>query len=378
MPIQPYPEIESPVWDRGLERVLANGVNLRFQPIVDLRRGLVAGYETLARFEGPPHAPPDRWFAAAEHRGVALELEERVWRGALEARNRLPLNTFLSLNASPEFLCSASCAELIGRVPSLHRLVIEVTEHRAIDDYKHLSSYLNRYREAGASLAVDDAGAGYASMNHILELRPQFVKLDRAFVTNCHKDPAKAALIEMVGRFASNLDAWLLAEGIEETAELETLVRMGVPLGQGYLLARPEEDWSEVPPRLRAVIRRITRDIDSGSTVSAVIEEAPAVSGPEAGALNDANDVVVLVDDQQRPLQVLQRSEKGWKYSTALWIKQESSVETVLRRALTRQRDERFAPLVCVNDEGVYIGIVRIDTLIVTLLGDRDPKKAAA
>ncbi len=369
MTAEPLPTIGSLAWQRALERALKAGPELHFQPIVDLRRGVVVGYETLARFAGPPYASPDKWFAAAQEHGLALNLEEQVWRQAIATLILLPQNAFLSLNASPDFLSSPACAALVESAPSLSRLVIEVTEHDAIADYERFGWHLQRYRAAGAQLAVDDAGAGYASMSHILALRPQFVKLDATFVQGCDRDPAKAALIDMVGRFAGHLDAWLLAEGIERREELDTLLRLKVPLGQGYLLARPEPDWPELPPEVRRRMRVRALDLE-GLAVRALI--APAQSIP-AGTHEPVTEdgIVVTVDQYGRPLELIHWRDGSRRVFSPMRIKGESHAEPLLRRALIRPEAERFEPLVCIDDEGVYTGILRIESLIDFLLSDR-------
>lgn len=119
-------------WEAAIHEVLADPALLRlvFQPIVDLQRGVVVGFETLSRFRGPPHAPPDEWFAAAARLGCHAEMEAHVLAAALELRDDLPPNTFLTVNLDPNLLRSPEVQELLDR--PLHRLVLEVTEHALI------------------------------------------------------------------------------------------------------------------------------------------------------------------------------------------------------------------------------------------------------
>ncbi|MET0284292.1 MAG: EAL domain-containing protein, partial [Polyangiales bacterium] len=143
---------------------------LVFQPIVDLHRQQVVGYEALSRFAGPPNATPDKWFAAAIRIGRSADLEALVIEHALAARDRLPPNCFLSINVAPEALLSAPVRALLRRRP-LARLVFELTEHSVVPDYSVLSRAITDVRDLGGFVAVDDAGAGYASLQHILALR---------------------------------------------------------------------------------------------------------------------------------------------------------------------------------------------------------------
>jgi EAL domain-containing protein (putative c-di-GMP-specific phosphodiesterase class I) len=139
-------------------------------------------------------------------------------------------------------------------------------------------------RQAGGRVAVDDAGAGYASLRHILELRPDFVKLDRSLVAAVDRDPAIIAVVQMLGDFTSRLDSWLIAEGIERLEEMDVLASLGVPLGQGYLLGRPEGPWADVPAAIGDQIRER----------AAALTPEPAAFGAEAVARSSSGDPASL------------------------------------------------------------------------------------
>ena len=245
-----------PEWAAAIRAVLDEPDRVRpvFQPIFDLQRGTVCGFEMLARFDSPLQAPPDQWFAAATRHGLGPGLEAALISAGLDARASLPENCFLAINVSPDaLLTDAVGSALAGQ--DLTRMVIEITEAAPVSDYDVLLRALAVLRDAGASIAVDDAGAGYASLNHVMQLRPDFVKLDRALVQDVDRDPAKHALVETLGVLAGRLDSWLLAEGIERPGEREVLAAMGVPLAQGFGLARPAQGWMPTrscPPRRRS------------------------------------------------------------------------------------------------------------------------------
>ena len=176
-----------------VEAVLADPTLIRpvFQPIVDLRRSAVQGYEMLARFANDPSGTPPVWLAAAERHGLANALEATLVAAGLRAREHLPRGTYLSLNVSPGALVSSEVRAVLDAVArELEQIVIEVTEQNAVDDYDELATVLDRARAAGAHVAVDDAGAGYASLQHVLRLRPEYVKLDRGLITDALADPA--------------------------------------------------------------------------------------------------------------------------------------------------------------------------------------------
>ena len=146
----------------GLDAILADPALIRpvFQPIVDLKRSTVVGFEMLARFAAEPHGTPLEWLAAAERHGMATALEAQLVELGVAARDRLPPNTFLSVNVSPEALLSAEVqGALASATGGLGRLVIEVTEQSRVEDYAELARALARSRAAGAAVAVDDTGA---------------------------------------------------------------------------------------------------------------------------------------------------------------------------------------------------------------------------
>lgn len=236
---------------RALEagvRPLLDGTGLRvvFQPIVDLSAGTTVGYEALARFSAEPRQPPDAWFAAAAEVGLGVELEMTAIARALSVLELLPANAFLTVNASAETACSAPFQEALAAMDGA-RVVVEITEHAAVANYQVLTAALAALRARGARLAVDDAGAGVASLHHILELAPEFIKLDISLTRGIHASPSRAALATALVSFGAATGAAILAEGIETPAELEALRRLGVTYGQGFLLGRPGG-----PPRGRA------------------------------------------------------------------------------------------------------------------------------
>ena len=249
---------DAAVWRLAIDRALAGDIEpeIVFQPIVDFVRGTVAGYEALARFPGPPDAGPEDWFARAVAQDRLADFEAVTMARSLTGLAALPANTFLTINVTPALLGAPALDQILALFGRLDRLVIEVTEHMVIDDYGRIRDAIGRLRAAGALFAVDDAGAGYASMRHVLALRPDFVKLDHQFVAGCDGDPARVALIEAVRGLASRLDATIVAEGVERREELDCLMRLGVPLAQGWFLGYPHATFATAEPDARQVIRR--------------------------------------------------------------------------------------------------------------------------
>lgn len=229
------------------------GPAMVFQPIIELATGKPVGFEALARFTGEPYRPPNEWFADAAEVGLGVELELSAIRGALAALDRLPFE-YLSLNAAPATVTCPALHEML-RVGVARRVVLELTEHVGVEDYTDLAEALDGLRALGVRLAVDDAGSGFSSLQHILNLRPDIIKLDRALVAGIDTDPARRALAGSLMTFGAEIGAQVVAEGIENQREQTVLRRLGVRYGQGFHLGRPAplpvaEDESAASPRL--------------------------------------------------------------------------------------------------------------------------------
>ena len=226
------------------QRLEGRGLAVHLQPIVDLESGRVVGAEALARFAPPPLRPPNHWFAAARSVGLGRELELAAVDVALTQLPLLSSDEFLSINISPDTALAPGLHHRLVRVDA-SRVVLELTEHDHVDDYGKLLPELARLRSRGVRIAADDTGAGYAGLQHLLRLEPDILKLDLDLIRGIDGDPVRRALATSMVRFAADVGADLVAEGIETEAELVTLRGLGVTLGQGYHLGRP------VPPPLQ-------------------------------------------------------------------------------------------------------------------------------
>ncbi len=219
-----------------LEAVLADGAfQPVFQPVIDLASGNIVGHEALTRFHDGTR--PDRRFADADAVGLGLDLEAACLSAAIAASSKLPEGGWLSLNVSPALLLEQ---DSLRKCLHAHRgpVVLEVTEHVAIENYAAISDAVASIG-ADVRLAVDDAGAGFASFRHILELRPDYVKLDIGLVRGIDHDDVRQALVAGIVYFSKKSGCRLIAEGIETPGERDQLRSLGVDLGQGYLLGRP-------------------------------------------------------------------------------------------------------------------------------------------
>jgi EAL domain-containing protein (putative c-di-GMP-specific phosphodiesterase class I) len=206
-----------------------------FQPVVDLETREVVGFEALTRFDDG--SPPELRFQEAAEVGAAVALEHATVGAALRAAAQLPPGVFVSVNASPALLLDSEGIEFADRDDS-RLLVLELTEREPVDDYGALARVLERF--GNVQLAVDDAGAGYASLRHILALRPSYIKLDITWLRDIENDMARQALVAGINHFAMLTNCHIIAEGVETDVQCEALRRLGIDFGQGFLFGRPE------------------------------------------------------------------------------------------------------------------------------------------
>jgi PAS domain S-box-containing protein len=233
-----------------IEALLTNRTMLTaFQPIRRLDTGDVIGVEALTRFTGPPIQSPEAWFADAASVGRGPELEFLAMETALEAAARLPTHLYVSVNLSPEACLDPRLNDIVQNSQlQAGRIVLELTERTAVADYEHLRTALARPRDSGLRIAVDDACAGFASMRHILQLKPELIKLDRHIVAGIDANHGQRTLVTAMVKFGTGIGAALIAEGIETDTELDTVTELGINAGQGYLLGQPSvhpEEWGQ-------------------------------------------------------------------------------------------------------------------------------------
>lgn len=226
-----------------------------FQPIYTLDDGRLLAVEALTRFDTTPSRPPDVWFHQAARAGLGIELELATIDAALDEAQRLPADVAVSVNTSPDTLIDPRLPALLDR--HTRPVIVEITEHAIIDDYPRLEAALRQLRRRGIQVAVDDAGAGFASLRHIVRLTPDFIKLDISLTQGLRDDPVRRALATALVQFAHTTGAQLIAEGIEHADDLETWTALGAHAAQGYLLAAPGPLTAipqQTPPRLNIAL----------------------------------------------------------------------------------------------------------------------------
>jgi EAL domain-containing protein (putative c-di-GMP-specific phosphodiesterase class I) len=232
-----------------IENILhsASHPTIVFQPIVELQTGQTVGFEALSRFRS---GTPDAWFADATQVGLGVELELKAIGRALSQLELLPPTVFLSVNLSPAVLLADELYDLIAGYDAA-RIVVELTEQTPVEDYHRCRTAIDRLRKSGVRLAVDDLGAGYASLRHVIALQPELIKLDRALADVT--DTAVYSMIQTLVGLGRLTGATIIAEGIEDAASLNLIRDLGVQLGQGWHLGTPQPLAELAGSRSRAV-----------------------------------------------------------------------------------------------------------------------------
>jgi EAL domain-containing protein (putative c-di-GMP-specific phosphodiesterase class I) len=342
-------------------------IELVAQPIVDAKRAEIVGYELLSRFQLEPRSSPDLVFAEADRQGLGAHLNEVVIRKALALAGHRPANCFITVNVEPRHLLDSRVVSTLCEPDSLAGIVIELTEHHELPDMRQLTHSLDRLRALGAIIAVDDAGSGYSGLRQLIELRPQLIKLDRALICNIDEDVAKFALVQMLGELVGRLDGWLLAEGVETENELRVLQQIGVPLLQGYFLARPGPPWVQLTQTASAALR--LRKPSSGR-----IEAARHLLEPCAVCVSDEawpeRALALRVSTEGRP-SAMRFVHDGVTYlrteAQLLRVKPTTPLAQIAERAVTRAEAFRWDPIVCIDEAGHLVGVVRLHRLISAL-----------
>jgi EAL domain-containing protein (putative c-di-GMP-specific phosphodiesterase class I)/GGDEF domain-containing protein len=238
-------------------------ITAHYQPIVSLSTGNIYGYEALAR--GPQSsyfATPNRLWGFAEKENQLYALEKAARQRAIEGflPNDFNWKLFINLNANvihdPQFTPGQTLAFLEKMNLTPQNVVFEITERQSIDDYASFTKALGHYRKQGYQIAIDDAGAGYSSLQAIAELRPDYIKIDRSIIHRINRNKIKEILLETLVVFARKIDCQMIAEGIETFEELEIVRQLGVHFGQGYLLGRPNPKLQPVPDAVSEWMQR--------------------------------------------------------------------------------------------------------------------------
>jgi diguanylate cyclase (GGDEF)-like protein len=241
--------------------LLSETIYTVYQPIVSLQHGDLIGYEALSR--GPSHSPlhsPDKLFRAAEINHKTSALEALCRKKAIENIHYLDPNKLLFINIHPHIFCDPhlkeelSCDLLNNHHLLCRQIVFEITEKSAIEDFEELKNALAYYKAQGYNIAIDDMGSGHSGLNLLHKVHPHFLKIDMDLVRNIDKEPFKQSIVECLVNLAKLNNIKLIAEGIETSEELTTLINLGVYAGQGYFLGKPSAVIQELDSEIKDLI----------------------------------------------------------------------------------------------------------------------------
>ena len=221
---------------RLLPVIAAGGPTVVLQPIVDLATGRRVGAEALSRFPASWGLAPDVVFAQAHSVGLGHELE--LLALARAADHLAAVAGYVAMNVSPQTLLTPGCATFLAGLPA-HRVLLELSEHDPVEDYDALHAALARPRAAGMRLAIDDVGAGFSSLRHIVLCAPEVLKLDRSIIDGVSADPVLTTLVAALVDFAHGNGSRVVAEGIETAADGDALRDLRVDYAQGWFFGRP-------------------------------------------------------------------------------------------------------------------------------------------
>ncbi len=389
---------------RELKEIIRNKtITSVFQPIVSLVNGSVVGYEALSRGpQGSQLERPDALFSAAADGELVWELEYLCRTKALEKAKGVIAAKMLFINVDPKIINDhrfqkGLTKELLQGHTETSNIIFEITEKTAISDYKSFCRILDNYRSQGYRIAVDDTGAGYSGLKTLAETRPHFIKVDMDLVRDIDKDGLKQAMIKALYDISQITGSQLIAEGIETRDELDTLISLGIPYGQGFYLAKPGHKFTELSSSIReriidinrrqAVNRRHSpRALPVGELVRQGLEIAPeTVVAKVLDYFTRPSIQGLTVVADGRPVGLVMKNEilarLSGNYGKALYINKPISLlmnrrpcvvdyatplAAVAERALARVEDKVYDHIL-VERDGKYYGAVSVKQIIETM-----------
>lgn len=344
-------------------------VSVTYQPILDVARGVAAGYRAEAStppragdhpaeaHPGAPLPPPSADPAAA----AALVTQ------ALDTSPTLPPNTFLSIPLHARVATSAPVAAALDARDDLRGVVLEVVGFETGEPSGPLESALRGYRSRGAALSIGGHGAAQPELTAIVRLKPSIIRLGRDWTRGIDRSEAKRSAIEVTGRLAAQLDAWVLAEGVSTSAELRALAGLNVPLAEGPFIGSPRTCWPEIELTARTALPKVSTS--SGGALRGLLQRAYTATNALAAAAvlpeTTGFDTVVVIDAHRRPTLLFEQDGDGpWRSSEVLAVNIDTSLPDAVARAMARPRPVRFTPLVGTDIAGRFLGILRIERLM--------------
>lgn len=371
-----------------------------YQPIIESRSGEVFGFEALARIPGSTSFNSiSDLFPFAEKIGQLYPIETLCRRQAITSfpsivqnKERLFLNINPQVLIDPEF-ASGHTRKLLsekGLTPS--DVVLEITERSAIEDFSTFRDALDHYRNQGYLIALDDVGAGYSSLQSVAELHPDFLKIDRSLIQGVNADPIKWALLETFVTFSKRIGCRIIAEGVETSEEMRTVVQLGVDYIQGFFIARPTFDRKCINPIVKEILdpKRRLKSREQNSILS-IVEPLPLfnthtlVKAIETYFREHPHQWLVGITEDSRLVGVIQRDRLfaalGTRYGVTLYLERTipilmdtnplivedtTPLEVVSSLAMQRSGAQLYDGIIVANQRKP-IGLVSVANLIKTM-----------
>ena len=347
---------------------LDTGVRVGYQPILDVARGVAAGYLAVTQGDTRQAVSPGRDAGGDGNEAKAVATAATA-RAALEAFPTLPRNTFVSIPVPLAVLADRRVRDVLSAPRDLDGIVLDIAEF-STGPLESVTEALESYRAAGALIAVGGQGAAQPELTSIVRLKPAIIRLGRAWVRGADRSEAKRSAIEVTGRLAAQLDAWILAEGVTTSAELRALAGLDVPLAQGPFIGEPQQFWPDIELTARTALPAAV--VAGDGVLRALLQQAYTTSDLVAAqsVLPETTgfDVLVALDEHHRPTALLEQEAPGsWTTNPVLAVNIDTPVADAVERAMARPRDIRFSPLACTDNAGRFLGVLRIEKLMAHL-----------
>lgn len=377
-------------------------IRIVFQPVVSLSDAEIIGYEALSR--GPAGSileRPDALFKAAAKFDLVWELEYLCRGSALERAKDIIPTKMIFLNVDPKIINDprfqkGQTQDMLRRFQAnAGNVIFEITEKTAIDNYKNFCRILENYTSQGYKIAIDDTGSGYSGLRTLAETRPNFIKVDMELVRDIDKDTLKQAMMKALYDFSVSTNSKIIAEGIETQEELSTLINIGIPLGQGFFLQKPQPEFTDLPPATRQLILEINsqkkRELYHTPITMPVGEIAQQERGFPPSTLGYAatgyfsqcpSSQGFAIVDNERPVGLLMKGKLlaslATQYGVAVYMNRpilslmdknplivdyNTPIEAVSKSALSRKDDDIYDYILVTKDDK-YFGIATVKKLL--------------
>jgi diguanylate cyclase (GGDEF)-like protein len=372
-----------------------------FQPIFSLSNGDTVGYEALTR--GPEESVlynPVKLFECAKNENLLWEMELSTRSSAIEKFLSLQSDKILFLNVDPDIIRDEKFVKgytkhLFEKIIKQSNIIFEITEKTAIKDYIEFKEIIKNYKTQGYKIAIDDVGAGYSGLTTISEVRPDYIKIDMSLIRDIDKDNLKKSIVKALVEFANNTNIKLIAEGVETLDELKTVIELGTPLAQGFLLGKPSKELLVLDDRLKNFIKETKLSLEKTKLTSAFKVQIGTIArrdnGVQCSTLSKDIESIFLGNNKLRGIALLDGEKVvglitrrdffthlGTRYGRELWLKKpverimdknplvldySTPIDQAIKRIANREEDKLYDYVIVERDKS-YFGIVPIITLL--------------